>query len=109
MESIQTDRYFLVWLSYPRMLMPLNDSPPMSPEYSCCRYRPPRSSLDSHVPVDSMGGVSGSIHDLVFVVQLPSRPASTLCGAPGVPTFLYISIMARMSILPSCFAMAYLL
>src|SRR5437016_5576348 len=73
----------------------------MSPVNSCCRKRPSSNVFISTEPVDSMGGLLGSIHSLVFVVQLPAKLASCLCGSPGVASFLYVSIMACGSI---CFS-----
>jgi hypothetical protein len=48
----------------------------------------------SQAPVDSIGGLLGSIQDLVVVVQRPAKLASCRWGAPGVASFLYVSIMA---------------
>src|SRR5207244_12632613 len=72
----------------------------MSPVNSCWRNRPSSNIFISAEPVDSMGGLSGSIHSLVFVVQLPARLANNLCGSPGVASVLYASLIARGS---ACF------
>src|SRR5215510_540229 len=57
----------------------------------------------SAVPVDSVGGLPGSIHSLVVVVQLPARLANNLCGSPGVASFFHSSIIACGSIGLFCF------
>src|SRR6266498_706015 len=75
----------------------------MLPVSSCWRKRPSNNIFISTEPVDSVGGLSGSIHSLVFVVQLPAKLANNLCGSPGAPSFLYSSIIACGSICFSCF------
>ena len=75
----------------------------MSPVNSCWRNRPSSNIFISAEPVDSMGGLSGSIHSLVLVVQLPTRLANNLCGSPGVASFLYVSIIACGSVCLSDF------
>src|SRR5918996_2715820 len=83
--------------------MPLYGCPIIWPVHSCWRYRPSSNIFISHEPADSEGGLPGSIHSFVLVVQLPSRLASCLCGSAGVASCLYISIMACGSICFSCF------
>src|SRR5574341_1059772 len=73
----------------------------MVPLNSCWRKRPSSTIFMSAEPAASVGGLPGSIHSLVWVVQLPARLANNLCGSPGVASFLYNSIIACGSI---CFS-----
>src|SRR5438094_4776471 len=105
-ELIHVVTYFFVKLSYPVTPMLVNGCPIISPVHSCWRKRPSRSTFSSQVPVDSIGGLLGSIHSLVLVVQLPARLASCLWGSPGMASFLYVSIIACISICSGCFSFA---
>src|SRR5574341_415768 len=83
------------------MPMPEKGCPIIWLLYSWYRKRPSNNIFISAVPVDSVGGLPGSIHSLVVVVQLPARLANNLCGSPGVPSFFQSSIIACWSI---CFS-----
>jgi hypothetical protein len=49
-----------------------------------------------------MGGVAGSIHHLLFTLQLPAISASNLWGAPGVATSWYMAHMDSNSVIFFC-------
>src|SRR5574341_2070376 len=85
------------------MPMPEKGCPIIWLLYSWYRKRPSNNIFISAVPVDSVGGLPGSIHSLVVVVQLPARLANNLCGSPGVASFFHISIIACWSICFDCF------
>src|SRR6266508_3461475 len=64
------------------------------PSYVCCTYRFPSTQRFSEVPVDSSGGLEGSIHIVTLVSQVPIMDSSFLCGSPGVAAFVIASIIA---------------
>src|SRR6266508_3058252 len=64
------------------------------PSYVCCTYRFQRTQRFSEVPVDSSGGLEGSIHIVTLVSQVPTLDSSFLCGSRGVAAFVIASIMA---------------
>src|SRR5688572_15048343 len=56
-----------------------------SPLNSCCTNRPFIAQVDFAVPLLTVGGAAGSIHNLTSVFQSPTSASSALCAGPGVP------------------------
>src|SRR4249919_2877816 len=63
-------------------------------------WRPPSTAVLTDLPVSIEGGADGSIHDDIFVFQVPSNSEiSCLCRSPGVAAFCQASIIAFCSAL----------
>src|SRR4051794_14767248 len=74
--------------------MPSNGMPMNEPVNFSSIQRPPRTQEFTAVPVDSIGGAPGAIHDFTVTFQAPTMLSSFLCASPGVDAFIHASICA---------------
>src|ERR1051326_835993 len=74
--------------------MPSNGMPMKLPVNFSWTQRLPRTQVFSAVPVDSIGGAPGAIHDFTVTFHEPTMWSSFLCASPGVEAFIHASICA---------------
>ena len=87
------------------MPWPLNGIPIIEPLKSSTSTRPSSAIVRVAVPVSSIAGPPGSCQLLTLASYVPAVEAMALCGAPGVPAFMYASISAFCSaVISGCFA-----
>src|ERR1043165_1666168 len=74
--------------------MPSNGMPMKLPWNDSWTQRLPRTQVFTAVPVDSIGGAPGAIHDFTVTSHVPTMWSSFLCASPGVDAFIHASICA---------------
>src|ERR1044071_9113575 len=74
--------------------MPWNGIPMNEPLNFSSIQRLPSTHWLTAVPLDSIAGWPGAIHDFTVTSHVPTMPSSFLCAAPGVEAFIHASIAA---------------